>query len=201
MYQADPTISGTDNHYLEVKNHQGDTKWVLFGLDSGNYNQLPFVGGYDYIKNNQIHWYKHVIGEIEQKENLFSTLVFMHIPLPEYNDVWDNEVCYGEKREAVCCPSINSGFFTAVLEAGHTKGIFVGHDHINDYIGTLHGVTLGYGRATGYNTYGQEGYMRGARIILLDVNNTDSFETYVRLENGSRIMEPKIHHPSNSKEE
>lgn len=194
-YNADASIYGTANHYIEVKNRQGETTWVLFGLDNGTYNPLSFIGGYAYVNSNQLHWYKNIIREFEQKVNTFSTLVFMHIPLPEYNEVWDQEICYGEKREAVCCPRINSGFFTAMLEAGHTKGVFVGHDHVNDYMGTLHGITLGYGRATGYNTYGQEGYMRGARIILLDENIIDSFETYIRLEDGTVIKDPKIHKP------
>lgn len=195
IYNADSSISGTANHYLEVKNHQGETKWVLFGIDSGNYNELEQIGGYSYIKQDQIHWYKQVIKELEQNHREFSSLVFMHIPLPEYNEVWDNELCYGEKNEDICCPRINSGFFTGMLEAGHTKGVFVGHDHINDFMGTFHGITLGYGRATGYNTYGQEGYMRGARIILLDEHNTAFFETYLSLEDGTKIMEPKVHNP------
>lgn len=70
----------------------------------------------------------------------------MHIALPEYNEVWDTRICYGDKREEVCAPKINSGFFTAMLETGHTKAVFVGHDHINDYIGDLYGILLGYGR-------------------------------------------------------
>jgi 3',5'-cyclic AMP phosphodiesterase CpdA len=200
-YNADDTISGSGNHYLEVKNSQGETKWVLFGIDSGNYNPLPSVGGYDYVKSNQIDWFKRVNREIEQTASSFSSLVYMHMPLPEYNDVWDREICYGEKREDVCCPKINSGFFTAMLETGHTKGVFAGHDHINDYMGTLYGITLGYGRATGYNTYSEEGYRRGARIFLLDENNTDTFETYIRLEDGSVIKEPKLHQPEHVEEQ
>ncbi|HWT74004.1 MAG TPA: metallophosphoesterase family protein [Mobilitalea sp.] len=194
-FNADASIQGYANHYLQVKNNSSETKWVLFGIDSGNYSQLPDVGGYAYVTGNQIQWYLQMIRDLEHSANDFSALIFMHIPLPEYNEVWDMEMCYGEKREAVCCPRINSGFFTALLEAGHGKAVFVGHDHINDYMGTLHGITLAYGRATGFNTYGQEGYLHGARIILLDENNTDSFETYIRLEDGSVIGKPMIHMP------
>ena len=196
-YNADASISGTGNHFLEVKDRWGNTKWVLFGVDSGAYNQLSQVGGYDYVKENQIRWYKNMIQEFEKKEEHFSALVFMHIALPEYNEVWDTQTCYGEKREAVCCPRINSGFFTAMLEAGHTKGVFAGHDHINDFKGNLYGILLAYGRATGYNTYGQEGYLRGARIIVLDENNTRSFQTYIRLEDGTLLQEQKLHKPEN----
>ncbi|QHQ63504.1 metallophosphoesterase [Anaerocolumna sedimenticola] len=199
-YNADDSIDGMGNHYLEVKDREGRTKWVLFGVDSGAYNKLPQIGGYDYVKDSQIRWFKNMVQDIEKKEDNFSALIFMHIALPEYNEVWDTKTCYGEKREEVCCPKINSGFFTAMQETGHTKAVFVGHDHINDYIGDLYGISLGYGRATGYNTYGQEGYLRGARIILLNEDNTDSFQTYIRLENGTVLKEQKVHEPENKTE-
>ncbi len=195
-YNADDSIHGTGNHFNVVKNLHGETKWILFGIDSGNYNRLPGIEGYDYVKQDQISWFRNVIHDIEKEGKYFSALVFMHIPLPEYNEVWDTQTCYGGKREEVCCPRINSGFFATMLEAGHTKGVFAGHDHINDYLGSLHGITLGYGRATGYHTYGQEGYERGARIILLKEDNTETFETYLHLEDGTVIKEPMKHEPN-----
>lgn len=33
-------------------------------------------------------------------------------------------------------------------------GAFAGHDHDNDYAGSLHGIRLGYGRVSGYGGYG-----------------------------------------------
>lgn len=194
-FNADASVQGTGNHFLKVKTREGETRWVLFGIDSGAYNDLSSVGGYDYVKESQSSWYKNTIREVEYESGDFSSLVFQHIPLPEYNEVWETQNCYGEKREEVCCPNINSGFFTAMLEAGHTKGVFAGHDHINDYIGTLYGIRLAYGRATGYNTYGQEGYLRGARVILLNDKNTESFRTYIRLEDGTVIKEQQPHQP------
>lgn len=200
-YNADDSISGMGNHFLEVINHQGETKWVLFGVDSGAYNRMPQVGGYDYVKQDQIQWYKKIVSDFGEKGSAFSTLVFMHIALPEYHEVWDTEKCCGEKREGIGCPRINSGFFAAMQEAGHTKGVFVGHDHINDFYGSLYGITLGYGRAAGYNTYGQDDYLKGARIIMLDENNTDSFVTYVRLEDGTVIKNQQEHEPERKKDE
>jgi 3',5'-cyclic AMP phosphodiesterase CpdA len=194
-YNADETVDGMGNHILKVKTREGKTRWVLTGIDSGAYNDLPDVGGYDYIKASQSNWYKNKVRELEGESEDFSSLVFMHIPLPEYNEVWDTQICYGEKREEICCSNVNSGFFTAMLNAGHTKGVFAGHDHINDYMGNLYGIRLAYGRATGYNTYGQEGYLRGARIILLDDKNTETFQTYIRLEDGTVIKEQKLHEP------
>ncbi len=39
-------------------------------------------------------------------------------------------------------------------------GTFVGHDHVNDFVGDLYGIRLCYGRATGFNTYGRQGFTR-----------------------------------------
>ena len=46
-------------------------------------------------------------------------------------------------------------------------GTFVGHDHVNDYQGDLHGIRLCYGRGSGFNTYGRAGFLHGARVIRL----------------------------------
>lgn len=200
-YHDEDSVHGVGNHYLEVKNKQGDTKWVLFGIDTGSYNKFQEVGGYDYIKTEQSRWYQKVMGELEKIDRYFSALTFMHIALPEYHEVWEMETCYGEKREGICSPRINSGFFTAMMEAGHTKGVFVGHDHINDYMGDLYGITLAYGRATGYNTYSQEDYKKGARIIILDESQIDSFETYLHLEDGTIIEKLSKHKPERVRDE
>ncbi len=192
VFHAEASGFGIGNHYLEIKNDINETEWVLFGIDSGSYNVLSDIGGYDYIREEQIRWYRKAIKELGASYSDFASLLFLHIPLPEYKEVWERNSCTGNKLEEVCCPAVNSGFFTALLEEGHTKGVFAGHDHINDYIGNLHGIQLGYGRATGYNTYGREGFLRGARIILLEERNKNSFDTYLRLEDGSIVSAVEI---------
>jgi hypothetical protein len=62
---------------------------------------------------------------------------------------------------------VNSGLFAAFVERGDVVGAFCGHDHLNDYEATLHGIRLVYGRATGHGGYGRAGFPRGARIIEL----------------------------------
>ncbi|MEG0578571.1 MAG: hypothetical protein RR490_01500, partial [Niameybacter sp.] len=186
---------GMGNHTLEVVDEQGIVKWVLVGMDSGNYNPLPHMEGYAYVQRPQIDWYQEKMKAYEAQSPQFGALLFMHIALPEFHEVWAMETCYGLKREGICSPKINTGFFAAMQEVGHTKGVFVGHDHINDFYGEMYGITLGYGRATGYNTYGQGDFLRGARIFVLDAYNTESFETYVRLSDGTVIDAPTEHLP------
>ncbi|MER3474625.1 MAG: metallophosphoesterase, partial [Armatimonadota bacterium] len=73
-------------------------------------------------------------------------LAFFHIPLPEYDEVWRTQVCYGQKHEEVCAPKINTGFFAALHKVGEVIGTFVGHEHSNDFWGNLYGIRLCYGR-------------------------------------------------------
>jgi hypothetical protein len=163
-------------------------------LDSGTYNRNKKVEGYGFIKRDQIKWYVNSSKAIKKHCGDVPALAFFHIPLPEYNDVWNLKTCYGEKNEQVCCPKQNSGMFSAMLEMGDVKGIFVGHDHVNDYYGDLYGIKLHYGRATGYNTYGHEDYAHGARIIRLRENQSE-FESWLRLEDGTVVEKQAPHLP------
>ena len=185
---------GVGNHVIEIHGKKG-LRWLVFGIDSGDYSGLPGVDGYAYVTRRQIDWYTGKIAAYEKVSEDFSALVFQHIALPEHEQVWLYEDCYGMRRENCCAPGVNSGFFCAMLEAGHTKGVFVGHDHVNDYYGYLHGIALGFGRFTGFHSYGAQDYARGGRVFILREDNTEGFETYVRLEGGLVIDDPWIHHP------
>jgi len=104
-------------------------------------------------------------------------------------------VCYGHKFDDVCCPRLNSGLLAAMVEMGDVVGAFVGHDHVNDFWGMHHGIRLCYGRATGYNTYGREGFPRGARIIQLR-RDTHRFTSWLRLDDGSVVREQPAQQPT-----
>ncbi|OME87896.1 metallophosphoesterase [Paenibacillus sp. FSL A5-0031] len=159
-------IHGVGNYALTVAGSasEEDTA-VLYFFDSGD-SAPESVGGYEWIHPDQVHWYCSESNKLAQKNgSALPGLAFFHIPIPEYEQVWQEGKCIGNKGEEVCCPKLNSGLFTAMLEQGDVMGTFAGHDHDNDYVGELHGIRLCYGRATGFNTYGE--LDRGARIITL----------------------------------
>ncbi len=170
---------------------------LLYFLDSGSYAPSG-IGGYGWITFEQIGWFRRVaaqdLARSRQTQNAppaaaaaaaaaaLPALAFFHIPLPEYNEVWEHHVCGGVKQEPICCPRLNTGLFAAFHEAGTVRGVFVGHDHVNDFEGDLHGIRLCYGRASGYNTYGKEGFARGARLIRLQ-EGEQTFTTWLHLDN------------------
>jgi predicted phosphodiesterase len=172
-------VPGVGNYALPILSAQSeDLAAVLYAFDSGAYAP-PEIGGYGWVTHAQIAWYletAHTLRESYSSGQPPPALAFLHIPLPEYKEVWEQGGCLGVKYEDVCCPKINTGLFAALREAGDVMGVFVGHDHVNDFEGDLYGVRLCYGRATGYNTYGREGFSRGARIIQLKEGKR-SFET------------------------
>lgn len=189
-------VTGYGNFTLPIVDKGDRVVNRLYFFDSGSMSPLPNVEGYDWIRRDQIEWY---VGQ-SQKYTAdndgvpIPALAFFHIPLPEYQEVWERSVCYGNQFEDVCCPKVNSGLFAAMVEMGDVAGTFVGHDHVNDYWGTLHGIKLCYGRATGYNEYGREGFARGARVIRLRAGERE-FETWLRLDDGSVVREQPMHQP------
>jgi hypothetical protein len=161
---------------------------VLYCLDSGAYAP-DGIGGYAWIPANITNWYRDTSAEFaELYGEPLNALAFFHIPFPEFETVWEKGLCVGVKQEEVCSPRLNSGLFTAMYECGDVSGVFVGHDHVNDYDGELHGIRLCYGRGSGYNTYGREGFPRGARVICLR-EGARGFETWLRLADGSRLLQ------------
>jgi 3',5'-cyclic AMP phosphodiesterase CpdA len=182
-------IKGETNFILPVAGKKSKHQALLYFFDSNAYNPLKdkVKGAYGWIDFSQIHWYRNQSASYtkENKGVPVPSLAFFHIPLPEYKILWEEDSisCIGMKQEGVSCPMINSGIYTSMLECGDIMGIFVGHDHENDYIGSLNGIALAYGRFSGTkNTYGH--LTPGARVIVLKEGNRE-FETWIRVKGGN----------------
>lgn len=175
-------LSGSGNYLLPVQSAKStDTKAVLYFLDShSSFEEGSEMGTYDWIKQDQIQWYRTESAAFTKKNGgkPYPALSFFHIPLPEYNEVWGREKTVGVKQEDVCSSDINSGMYNAFLESGDVMGMFVGHDHDNNYIGCLRGICMVYGQATGRETYGTIG--KGYRVIEL-YEGQRKFDTWVRI--------------------
>lgn len=187
---------GPGTYKLEVLGADNQVSAALFILDSGNRSPLSGLEGYAWVGRDQIRWFEQESLALPRLADgkAVPSCAFFHIPLPEYREMWETQVCYGHRYETVCCPPLNSGLFAAMVELGHTLGVFVGHDHVNDYWGELHGIRLCYGRASGHHTYGREGFPRGARMIRL-YEGERRLDTWLRLEDGTLITEQPRHEP------
>ncbi len=188
------TVSGTGNYALKIYNHERtDVQALMYFFDSHQYAPEGY-GKYAWIKRDQIQWYAERSAAFTASHGRpLPALAFFHIPLPEYLDVREQGVTYGQMKEDVHSPVINSGLFQAFVESGDVMGTFAGHDHVNDFWGQWYGVKLCYGRVTGYNTYPRQGGARGARVIRLTANEHD-FETWIRQDDGAKLT-GELHDP------
>jgi hypothetical protein len=198
LNRVDPSeVHGTGNMYLLVEASGGHgPQLAIWALDSGRYSPDQFAGqsveedglpGWDVIRHSQVAWYFNTSEELETKHGRkIPGLMFFHIPLPEFHFMWENRQNHsveGEKNEPVSSGPFNSGLFSAMLEREDVQGVFVGHDHVNDFVGDYFGIRLGYSANTGFGTYGLDGEerdrMRGARVFVLDEEDPWTFETFM----------------------
>ena len=177
-------ISGVTNYILSVKSSVGDKDAeILYLIDSHSYSQIKGVGGYDYIDFDQIGWYRENSARFTKANGgmPIPSLAFFHIALPEFNRAASDEtaVLFGIRKEQACAPKLNSGLFASMKEMGDIEGVFVGHDHDDDYAVMWHGILLAYGRYTGGNTV-YNNLPNGARVIEL-TEGEKGFRTWIRV--------------------
>ena len=189
-------VSGDSNQVLTVRSSRGRREgFALWLLDSGRYSPETIAGQpveeytYETIHADQVAWYRRTSQELQGRAgDPVPGLMFFHIPLWEFRHMWFGSPTeateeshakavakhgiVGERNEREYTAQFNPGLFHAALERGDVRGMFCGHDHVNDYVGNYFGIQLGYGPGTGFGTYGLEGdavhRMRGARVFDLD---------------------------------
>lgn len=186
-------ISGVGNNDLLVKGSTGKSpEFVLWLIDSGSYAREG-IGGYDWIHADQIDWYRRTSIQLEKKcGHKVPGLMFFHIPLPEFGEMFAKSKVLGDRYESESPANVNSGMFAAVLDRGDVKGIFVGHEHVNNYIGDWMGVKLGYDASAGFGTYGlpddnpNKNRAKGARVFEILESNPGNFQTWMRFCDGTK---------------
>ena len=201
---GDENLFGYGNFAINIMNSDNTIRQSIFMFDSGRdvypkyleeHKAPSDLKGYDFLKNNQINWYKNSIRALEDEYGKFKSMMLMHIPLCEYEEVMKldedgkyvptgkAEILYGGMYESVGCSQFNSGMFDAVLEMGSTQAIFAGHDHINDFCAKYRGVYLIYAQCNGYNTYtmgsnygwDEKDWMQGVTMVDLHPDGSVDF--------------------------
>lgn len=196
-YDADPSITGmgTCNHTI-LSSDGSNIAFNLWIFDSNMYSDT----GYDWVHQDQIDWYTSTSEALEIEAGyMVNSLVFQHIAVPEiynclnvvpegtpdskvYNGVTyelslNPEIASGYLGEWPCPPNYNSGQFQAFVDRGDVLGIVTGHDHVNDFIGTYMGIDFIQSPGITFQSYGDD-EVRGARVIVLNENDTSTYETF-----------------------
>lgn len=185
--------SGIGNTNLLIWNADGtkpvNTIWLL---DSGRGAKDKTLR-YEWVKQDQIEWYRKTSLSLEKRYGKLAALMFFHIPVREFLDVAATKGFIGARGEDEAPSGVNSGLFAAALERGDVMGMFCGHDHKNNYVGRQHDLALGFIGVTGVlNAYPHiaendpaNARLRGGRVFELDANRPGTFRTWVRLRDGS----------------
>lgn len=210
------TNAGTYNVPIYASADSDDVAFNIWCIDSGNYNPDPNYGGYGYVMQEQIDWYVEKSNELKEANGgeVVPSIAFQHIVPPHIYKVLkeveagtEGAVERGGKyyvlpdgldpetnwlSEAPCPPSTDfePGYaeLDTMIEQGDVLGVFFGHDHINCFCVPYEGIDLVSSPGITYHSYNDNN--RGFRVITLDKNNPDGYDSYILnaeelLENGS----------------
>ena len=197
---GDPNM-GTGNYAVPVLASGSDkTAWLLYSIDCHS-SQFPFPypDGHKetrewYTWPTQLKWIEKTQKAAQAEFGSVPAIVFNHVPLPEYDELWMFDGTVGGRWEKTWRPTLNSGLFALMYRLGDFRGIFAGHDHTNSFHGYMYGIMLAYGRAGGYQIACEDYYKRGGRVIVLGEKSGQIDDTYIVLHDGSRD-EPVVSPP------
>lgn len=201
----DDEITGDANHIIDLKRND-ERLWRIYVLDSNSYIPTGLTYDYNYIHDDQVEWFEAQSEKAYQEDGSYvPSLAFFHIPLWEWGNAYyqNKEGLLGEITESASKEivgltdgkeplpfspsSVHSSFFASAAEHG-VQGMFVGHDHGNDWVTTYEDVVIGYGVKTGQELYygvSENGYsLTGGS--LMELHEDGSWDlTHYYLEEGS----------------
>ncbi len=195
-------IDGVGTYNIPIYSSKDESKvaFNLWMIDSGTYD--PVYGGYDHVHQNQLDWYLQTSDALaEENGGKVPSIAFQHIIVPEIYDALkevpagtpgaieargtnfvlpDNAAPGSILGEPPCPGTINSGEFETFRQQGDVLAIVTGHDHINSFRLDYKGVELINTPTCGFGAYGNE-QTRGVRVIDIDENDPENFESQVYL--------------------
>jgi hypothetical protein len=190
-------LAGKGNYVLPIQASRSQkTAAVLYALDSEEREQPDQK---DWMDESQVQWYKEQSAAFTRQNNgtPLPALAFFHIPFPEFANVVGKSTTYGMNYERLHArPNTPSNLFTAFQEKKDVMGVFVGHEHNNNYIGSINDICLAFGQAGGRQIYGDLG--SGARVIELHEGQRKFDSWILKLYDNSRELD--IWKPTHSQE-
>lgn len=177
---------------------------VLWFLDSNNLYPDSAVSKYDCVHPDQIEWFEKEQEKIKEKFGSYlPSYIFQHTPVPEEYKLlrkaklWEYPFSArgfnshsgtryvaapgteGYVGEGPCSPDVNSGQFESWKKSGSVKAAFFGHDHLNDFSGTVDGIFLAQHKTAGFRAY-TDGCKSCVRYVELDENSPGEFTQTLR---------------------
>lgn len=168
----------------------GDYFGLFWKYDNIHENQL------EWYRSNVEKYNRHNLNVIEkkfadnkdemvEKYGIVKSLAFFHVPATEYLDAWNGyveagyqnteDITYhygtvGEGGSLIYHGLYEDELFETMQELGSTKGMFCGHDHLNNFSIDYKGIRLTYGYSIDYLAYSgiyKLGSQRGCTMITV----------------------------------
>lgn len=120
LSEAGPAdLDGVGNYVVEVLGHTSSHAALsLYLLDTHSYSPDKKMPGYDWLKPNQIEWFKSTAQRLKKPHSEYThihmDLAFIHVPLTEYRNF--KNPYYGNYSEGSTAPEYNSGFRDALVD-------------------------------------------------------------------------------------
>lgn len=192
LFRYGPEGMGDGNYIVNITEN-GKPVHTLFFMDTHHEDEMQ-NGSYDHLYDSQIKWYEWAVNGIEAETgHVVPSTVFFHIPVPEYQNAWDNAVNpesgellpefaavpFCKMHESNGAPLFNNGFFEMCKRLGSTKSIVCGHDHKNCFSLDFEGISLIYAMKTGYGCYWERETNGGTTITVNSAGETVSEHHYI----------------------
>lgn len=146
------------NYVVPIKNRSGETLWECLCLNTTTQG----------VQAEQEAWLQGLAASRKAGDRPSGAFCFLHIPLLEYEKVWQEKLAAGIYGEEVCTYGEDGSAWGPLAGAANVKACFCGHDHVNDYSGRWKEIELVYGRATGHAGYGGDEVPKGGKLITLN---------------------------------
>ncbi len=197
VYGVPASEDDTGTYMIKIKDSENKADVLgIYLFDSGTTS--------DGIKEAQLQWYRNERDSHKEKTGEYlPSIVFQHIPVPEFYNVIDKVGFFSKGRveayksrkntfyrldeetkarggfmgESPGTPDKNSGQFDTLKEKGDVFALYVGHDHNNSFYKNYEGIDLGYCQGASFHTYGPYD-RRGVRLFVFDENDVRNYETY-----------------------
>lgn len=180
LYTFD-THSYVDGDYLGIgwkydNIHENQINWYKSCVEKYNKQNVDFINNGDFENKT----------ELLETYSTVKSLSFWHVPNTEYLDAWneyvdagykntDNLTYYygtvGETGKLVYSGVYEDEIFETMQTLDSTKGIFCGHDHLNNFSIDYKGIRLTYGYSIDYLAYSgiaKLGSQRGCTMITIN---------------------------------
>jgi len=148
------------NYRVELV-HEGAPVWELICMNSSNRGLMA----------PQQAWLRDLAAAREGAAKVPAFAV-IHIPIKQYDEVWENKQAAGIKLEDVSYWDEDGSSYELLRAACDFRAYFCGHDHVNNFIGKIDGAELVFGQATGHGGYGGNLMPKGAKLITINAEES-----------------------------